>query len=337
MKYVTAAASAALLAAFLTGCAKEGGSGKNMPSKPAVIAEIGPIYEWTAAVLGENPAGIELSLLIENGVDLHSFQPTVADMIRVSDADLVLYVGGESDAWMEDAAAEAANRAQKAEALLDHLGDLRKEEEHTEGMQGHHHGGHEEHEDHDSHEDHGDHEEGPEYDEHIWLSLKNAEVLTKEIAALISELDPTNKALYEANAEIYCEKLSALETEYADALLSPARPLLFADRFPFLYLASDYELPYYAAFSGCSADTNASFETITFLSKKVDECGIGVILIIDESMRGLAETVRDNTSRKDQKILRLDSMQGPRPGGEEEKDYLTIMRENLEILRMAAE
>ena len=160
-KLLSVVVAAFLAVGSLTACSSAGANGKN---KIKIVTTIFPEYDWVMNVLGENPAGAEVTMLLDNGVDLHSFQPTATDIMKISSCDLFVYVGGESDDWVKDALKEATNKDMVVINLLDVLGDKVKEEEIVEGMQG-------EDEDHD-HEDH--HEEGEiEYDEHVWLSLKN--------------------------------------------------------------------------------------------------------------------------------------------------------------------
>ncbi len=314
---------AALLAAVcLTAC----GAGSREPDsgKIHIVTTIFPEYDWVMNILGDNPAKAEVTMLLDTGVDLHSFQPTAKDILTISTCDLFIYVGGESDEWVDDALKEAVNKNMAVIDLLDVLGDAVKEEEEIEGMQ------EEEHE-------HEEGEEGPEYDEHVWLSLKNAAVLVGSISEAVQKIDPDHAGTYEKNAAAYVEKLNALDAEYqADVSKASFSVLLFGDRFPFRYLTDDYGLTYYAAFAGCSAETEASFETVTFLSRKVDELSLPAVLTIEGSDRRIAETIVRNTRTKDQQILTMDSMQATTA-----KDvangttYLSVMEKNLSVLKDA--
>ena len=291
----------------------------------SVVTTIFPEYDWVKSVLGENPGNAEVTLLLDNGVDLHNYQPTTEDVLKIASCDLFIYVGGESDGWVEDALKEATNKDMKVINLLDTLGDRVKEEEIVEGMEA------------EEEEEEGEGEEGPEYDEHVWLSLNNAKVLTGAIKDALSEIDPENAQVYDENEKAYASELDALENEYEQVTSSSAtKTLLFGDRFPFRYLTDDYDLDYYAAFVGCSAETEASFETVVFLANKVDELSLKSIMTIDASDKKIAETIRDNTADKDQEILTLDSMQSTTSqdieGG---ATYLSIMKENLEVLKKA--
>ena len=302
-----------LAAALFTGCGGASPSSNTNDGKLQVAVTVFPAYDWLWEIAGDH---VDLTLLADGGVDLHSYQPSVDDMVKISSCDLAVYVGGESDAWVAEALQTAPDPGPQAISLMEALGDAVKEEALVEGMES---------------EDEEDGDE-PEYDEHVWLSLKNAETLCKILAQRLGELDPDNRDAYAANASAYLKKLQALDDRYADAASKGSRnTLLFGDRFPFRYMTDDYGLTYYAAFSGCSAETEASFETIVFLAGKVDELGLPVILRIETSDGSIAKTVSENTNTKDQKILTLNSMQAATSAD----SYLSIMEDNLEVLKQA--
>ena len=313
--------------------------------KKRIVTTIFPIYDWVMNVLGEQAENAEVSMLLDNGVDLHSYQPTADDIVRISGCDLFIYVGGESDEWVRDALQEATNKNMTVINLMEALGDSVKEEKLVEGMEHDHDHAQEEDHDHEEEHDHAheedhDHDaeaEEAEYDEHVWLSLKNAAVLCRTIAEALGQIDRENAARYTANAEAYTEKLNTLDAQYQAAVDAAAlHTLLFADRFPFRYLADDYALDYYAAFVGCSAETEASFETIIFLAGKLDELGLPAVLQIESADGSIARTVVESTQSRDQQILTMDSMQSTTA-----KDvaaganYLSIMEKNLDILKAA--
>ncbi len=307
----------------------------------SIVTTIFPEYDWIMNVLGENPGNAKVTMLLDTGVDLHSFQPTAEDILKISTCDLFIYVGGESDEWVDDALKEATNKDMVVINLLDVLGDSVKEEEVVEGMQEEEHDHDHEDHDHKEGEDHDhdhEHEEGEvEYDEHVWLSLKNAKVLTERISEAMQKIDPDHAEIYKKNTSAYVEKLSELDSAYQAAVKDASvSTLLFGDRFPFRYLVDDYGLSYYAAFVGCSAETEASFETITFLSQKVDELSLPAVMTIEGKDHKIAETIIQNTQSKDQKILTMDSMQATTAkdvkGG---VTYLSVMEKNLEVLKEA--
>ena len=321
-----------------------GGAALADEKKLSVVVTIFPIYDWVRETVGDS-GNAEITLLLDSGVDLHSYQPTAQDILKVSSADLFVYVGGESDEWVEDVLASAMNPSLKAISLVEAMGEDIKAEEIVEGMEYEHsHGDADEHhdEDHDEegheHEEH-DHEHEEEADEHVWLSLRNAQKLVQVIADALAEIDADHAEAYQANAAAYIEKLAALDAQYAEAAANAEiKTILFGDRFPFRYLADDYGLTYYAAFSGCSAESEASFQTIVFLAQKVDELGLSAVLTIEHPKTRIAETVVQATAAKDQKILAMDSMQGTTARDiQDGVTYLSVMEGNLAVLRQALE
>ncbi len=307
-----------LLSALLPACGSP--AAQKSAGSLSIVTAIFPVYDWTREILGDTGSA-ELTLLLDSGVDLHSFQPSAGDILQISACDLFIYVGGESDAWVADALAESPNVDRIDIDLMTALGDGAKEEQLVEGMEP---------------DDEG--EEGEtEYDEHIWLSLRNAEALCAVIADALAELDPANAETYEANAAAYTAKLEALDGAYADAVNAAAYDtVLFGDRFPFRYMTDDYGLTYYAAFAGCSAETEASFDTVIFLADKVDVLGLPAVLTIEGTDHRIAETVVQNTASKDQPILTMDSMQGTtEQDAEAGATYLGIMEKNLAVLKQA--
>lgn len=314
-----------LTAGCITAC-----STNNAPTADSknlqIVTTIFPEYDWVMNILGDNPANAEVTMLLDNGADLHSYQPTASDILKISTCDVFVYVGGESDEWVDDVLKEATNKDMVVINLMDELGNAVKEEEIIEGMEGHDH-------DHEHH-----HEEGEvEYDEHVWLSLKNASVLVGAISEAIAKADSANAATYRANASAYIDKLNALDKEYSDMVNAAARNVLvFGDRFPFRYLIDDYSLVYYAAFVGCSAESEASFETIMFLAGKVDENSLTSVITIEGKEHKIAETIISNTATKDQKILTLDSMQTTTMADVKNGiTYISVMESNYEVLKEA--
>ena len=303
---------------------------KNSPAKSSskksagikVVTTIFPIYDWTKEIIGDivKDSNIELTMLIDKGVDVHSYQPTFRDIAKISKCDVFIYVGGESESWVSDALKEAKNPNLKTLDLMSALGTRALEEEEKEGMEA---------------ECEEEEEEEEEYDEHIWLSLKNAQILTKAICNALSSADSANAAKYKANTDVYNAKLSALDAKYeAAAKSAKVKTLVFADRFPFRYLTDDYGLDYFAAFKGCSAESEASFKTVMFLSKKIDELNLSKVFVIETSDGKLAKTVIENSKNKNRKTLVLNSMQAV--GYSEAKkgiNYLNIMEQNLDVLK----
>lgn len=500
-KYISILLAAVMAVGCLAGCGQKNSNEQadnTDDGKLKVVTTIFPEYDWVKEIAGDEISNIDLTMLLDNGVDLHSYQPTSEDILKISDCDLFVYVGGESDSWVDDALKNATNKDMQVINLLDVLKDSIKTEESMPGMQaeeGHNHG-YAHFEDSDVQDrtlsdwdgdwqsvypylqdgvldevmekkaesgektaeeykeyyengyktdvsqitidaenntmcfvkngvaskatyeykgyqiydyesgsrgvryffeatsgdadapkyvqfsDHGiapgkaehfhiyagndgfdalseemenwptyypadmsgkeiaedmlEHEE-KEYDEHVWLSLKNAQTLCKAIAEALETADPEHKDVYAANVDSYLEKLSSLDGQYQDAVANASqKTLLFGDRFPFRYMVDDYGLKYYAAFAGCSAESEASFETISFLAKKVDELGLKNIMTIENSDQKIAKTIRDNTKDKNQEILSLDSMQSTT--SEDVKNgttYRSVMESNLDVLKKA--
>lgn len=299
--------------------------------KLKVVTTIFPEYDWAREIIGDTKSA-ELTLLLGNGVDLHSYQPSIQDIAKISTADIFIYVGGESDGWVKDALKNATNKNMKVINLLETLGDKVKAEEVKEGMQA------EEEEEHEhEHHHHHDDEDEVEYDEHVWLSLKNTKFLSAEIANALCEKDSANAAAYKANLAAYSTRLDVLDSKYAAAVKAGSKnTILFGDRFPFRYLVDDYGLDYFAAFVGCSAETEASFETVIFLAKKVDELGLSSVLKIESGDGKIARTIVQNTNKKNAKVLTMDSIQSTTlKQAKAGTTYLKIMEENLAVLTEA--
>ncbi len=288
--------------------------------KLKIVTTIFPVYDWVINILGEKSADAEVTMLLDSGVDLHSFQPGADDMAVISQCDLFVYVGGESDEWVDGVISSSGNKNLISLNLMEALGENRREEETVEGMM-------EEEEE----------EEGEAFDEHIWLSLKNAKIACRSICDSLCSADGENSETYKANFEAYLSKLEELDAKYTQTVeSSSSHVLLFADRFPFLYMAKDYGIEYYAPFKGCSAESEASFETVAFLAKKVDELGLRNIIVLEGNDHKIAETVISNTKNKNQTVLELNSMQSVTADDVKQgADYLEIMQSNLSVLAEA--
>ncbi|MBR0474269.1 MAG: zinc ABC transporter substrate-binding protein [Erysipelotrichaceae bacterium] len=309
MKRIVCLLTALML--ILSGCTSQEPA-KN--DKKSVVVTIFPLYDWVREIVGDSE-GIELTLLMNKGVDLHNYQASASDIIKTTDSDLFIYNGGESDEWIEDILKE--NKKLNSFSVMESIEDLLKQEEEKEGMQ----------EDEHEHE----HEEG-EFDEHIWLSLKNAKASCENILNELVKLDPDNKDKYQANYDRYINELDKLDAEYEKAVSSSSKKvLLFADRFPFRYLVDDYGIDYYAAFKGCSAESEASFETIKFLAEKTDELNLKYVMILENSEEKIANAVINSTVNKNQTIESLDSLQSTTLA--DNRSYLDVMSSNLEVLK----
>ncbi len=301
-----------LMLTMLTACA---GTSNTAPTKKTIIATTFAAYDW-AKNIAKGTDTFDIKYLVDSNVDMHSYSPSADDIIEYMNADLVLCIGGESEEWLEDIQLDD-NKVCKLIDAAD-----KKEEVEIEGAQ----------------ETEEEHEEGEiEYDEHIWLSVKNAERCINEIHSRLTLLDNQNEAAYTKNTEEYMNKLAELDGKYT-AVVEQGRlkTLLFGDRFPFRYMADDYGLTYYAAFSGCAAEAEASFETIKFLADKIDELGLHAICTISPD-HVLANAIKNNTKLHTQKIVEFNSMQSISNKEADGQSYLDIMQENLYSLRDALE
>ena len=237
--------------------------------------------------------------------------------LTISNADLFIYVGGESDEWVEDALKQAVNKDMVVINLMEVLKSRLVLEEEKQGMEA---------------EEEGEEEEA-ENDEHVWLSLRNAMAACEKITTVLCTVDRDNKDTYQKNLAAYILVLTQLDERYQKIIdSSRQKTLLFADRFPFRYMCEDYGLDYFAAFKGCSAESEASFETIRFLSEKVDELGLKAVLRIEGSNGKIAETVVENTADKNQEILIVNSLQSSL---QESDTYLDTMEDNLNMFEKA--
>lgn len=297
---------------------------KEQENKLSVVTTIFPEYDWVKNILGDCSEDVELTLLLDSKVDLHNYQPSVADIANISNCDLFIYVGGESDEWVENALSVSKNESRKTLNLFEVLKDALKE-------------GHDHDDEHGEEQEEHDEEHEHVYDEHVWLSLKNAKIICAAIAEKLSEIDVENAEAYQTNAENYLTELTLLDEKYTSTVSeAPHKAFVFADRFPFRYLAEDYGIAYFAAFDGCSAETEASFETIVSLAKKVDELGISALLTIEGCDNLLARTIIENTAAKNQKILSVNSMQATTiADAQNGVTYLSVMEKNLKVLEEA--
>jgi len=315
-----------LLAMVITVAALCGCSSAPEQDGLKIVCSVFPLYDWMRQLTAGSD-DIELILIADNGVDMHSYQPTTGDIVDISTCDMLVYVGGDSEEWVEETADRSGNERMHRTAMLDILGEdalcavpHEHDEEQVEHGHIHHH-----HHDEDA------------KDEHVWLSPLTAMRLCEELTEVLCVTDPEGAEIYRNNCERYTAALSALDESYRQAVEEATdHILLFADRFPFRYLAADYGIEYHAAFDGCEAETEASFETIARLAAEVDAHELDCVLIIDGSEDALARTIINSSEHRDAQILALDSLQSV---SEEDISkgvtYLSVMEDNLEILRQA--
>lgn len=283
-----------------------------------IVCTIFPQYDWVRE-LTEGADNVEVTLLEDSGADLHNFQPSVADKVSILNSDLFVYTGGESDDWAKTLL-ENADKDVRSLDLIEALGDRALTKEEGIKKSGEH-----------------DHAHEDETDEHIWLSVQNAKVLVSAISEALCGVDEDNAALYRENCENYLIELNELDEAFEETVSSAKRTVLvFADRYPFRYLAHDYGLTCYAAFSGCSAESEASFATILALVRHVEENSLPYVMVLESSTQGIAKQIIDNTESKDQGILVLNSLQSvTREDIGNGANYLGLMKEDLAVLKTA--
>lgn len=289
--------------------------------KLRIVTTIFPPCDF-ARQIGQGRA--EITMLLKPGMESHSYEPTPADMIKIMNSDIFLYAGGESDVWVEQLL-EGNGGHTDARALLDWVEAL--EEETAEGMQvkGHNH---------ERKEDHAVHLEEAEYDEHVWTSPQNAMVIVEQICKLMSQKDPDNAAFYERNAESYEKKLEELDWAFQNVVDGAVRKtLIFGDRFPLLYFVKTYGLDYYAAFPGCSMETEPSAATIAFLTDKVKEERIPVVFRLEMSNGKIAQAIAEASGASTEVFYSGHSITAEDLAAGE--DYLSLMYRNVETLKKA--
>lgn len=289
-------------------------------TRPKIVATTFVLYDWVKNVLGEDAESYSLEILGANGADIHSYQPTVKDISLLSRCDVFVFIGGESDSWVEDTLRSANNKDMREIDLSSALGSMLCADA-------------------DEHEHEDEHEHGHSFDEHIWFSFELARASVEKIAESLGERFPDKKDAFLANAQSYCGEITALEGEFS-ALCSNEQGesgcVVVADRYPFSYLFDSMGIEAHAAFEGCSAESEASFEVISRLSSVIDERKLGYVLICEDSDGRIAEAVIRNTKRRDAEILTLNSLQSlGKTDAAAGKSYLSVMRENLEVLKKA--
>lgn len=293
---------------------------ENTPDKNKIqiVCTMFSYYDWTRNITKDSD-NVQVTLLLDSGTDLHSYQTTAEDIIKISSADIFIYTGGESDKWVDDVLKTSKNEKATVLNLMECLGEENLcEAEDISGNTSQEKDGHKH-----------------EHDEHIWLSLKNAALLSRVICEKITEKDSENKAVYEKNLTEYENALSTLENKYSECVKNAKKDtLIVADRFPFLYLTKEFGLKYSAAFSGCSAESEAGFTTVMRLANDADNLGITHFIITETSDGSVAKTVKNSTADKNQEILTLNSLQSVTKD-KTDLTYCGIMEDNLKVLSVA--
>ena len=310
-KIIALLLSATVLIGILSGCGM-----KN--DKITVLCTVFPIYDWVRNVVGDSDR-IEVKLLVSDGADLHSFQPTARDAIDIKTADLVVRVGGADDSFVNELTKDSDGidlRLIDAEGVTKRHVSVSSEHEHSHG---------------ESH----DHKHPT--DEHIWLSLKNGQACVEAIYNALVTIDPQGATAYRQNANEYIEKLIDLDQKYAEAVASVSEPrLVFADRFPFVYLTEDYGIEFEAAFEGCTTDAEAGFDTVIRLASKVEQWGLSYVCVTESSDKRLSSSVAETVEGRNVKTAVLDSIQSvTKKDIAAGQSYIGIMEKNLSALTEA--
>ena len=286
-----------------------------------IVCTLFPQYDWVKNIVGDSK-NITVSLLIQNGTDPHSYQPTASDIMTLSSCDMVVLIGSDSDVWVQ----EALERAKNESTVKVALSQIEGMTLHDVSASSHEHG-HEQHE----------HEHST-FDEHIWLSISNAITATEYLTQEICALDSENAQKYQENSTSYQKKLHELDNKYQSAVNSTdisSRFILFADRFPFVYLLEDYKIEYAAAFEGCTTDVDADFNTVLELIKEAEEHRVRYVTVTEASNQELAYTVATSAKAK-LEILVMNSLQSVNQKQLDEGiSYLSVMENNLSVLSKA--
>ena len=292
----------------LTAC---GLGGAVAEEKLSIVCTSFPCYDFARAVAGDRA---EIQLLIKPGAEVHAFEPTPSDIMMLAECDLFVYVGGESDAWVDDILSSFGNEAPRTLRFFDCVEGIEAEHDHDH--------------DEDLGEDHGE----AEYDEHIWTSPKNACAMVNAVANALCEIDPASEARYRENAGAYTPEIEALDAQIRDVVENAARKeLIFADRFPLLYFAREYGLEWYAAFPSCSSESEPSAKTIAMLIDKVASDGIPVIYTLELSNGRTAQAISAETGAQVRTFYSMQNVtESDFSAGE---TYVTLMQRNVAALQ----
>lgn len=313
-----------LLTAFLlamTGC----GSEVKKSDRISIVTTCFPPYDFARAVTGDNA---DITMLLCPGAEAHSYEPAPLDILKIQQCDVFIYIGGEGEVWADKILSSLDTSDMTVIRLFDFVEPLCEEEVMGASPIGH------EHEHSHEHEHEHEHEEDEEFDEHIWTSPSNAIKCVNAVEENLSLRYPEQKAAFSANADAYVSKLGELDKEFSEMVQNaPSDNIIIADRFPFRYLAADYGLNYYAAFSGCSSESEPGVYTMAFLIDKILEEHKDTIFYLEFSTQKLSEKLCDATGAK---ALPLQSCHNVTPRDfDSGVTYIDLMTRNLENLREA--
>ncbi|MDR2693554.1 MAG: metal ABC transporter substrate-binding protein [Chitinispirillales bacterium] len=287
--------------------------------KISVVTTIFPPYDFTRAVTGGKA---EITMLLPPASESHSFEPRPQDIVKIQKSDVFIYTGGESDEWVKEILKSIDAPKLKVVTLMECVETV--EEDIVEGMQK---------EEEDGNEG-GKGEEGPEYDEHVWTSPRNAKLITRKISETLREVDSANADAYRKNTEAYLSQLDELDAKFKGVVDGAARKtIVFGDRFPFRYFADAYGLKYFAAFPGCATETEASAKTVAFLIDKMKKETIPVVFHIELSNEKMAQTIGEATGAKARLLHACHNV--TKADFEAGKTYVDFMTANVETLREA--
>lgn len=302
---------AIVIASVFSGC----GQKENQASGVKIVSTIFPQYDFARAITGDKGS---LKMLIPPGGEAHTYEPTPQDIISIQEADVFLYIGGESDAWVDNILDSVDTSKTKVVRLIDYVDTL--QEETVEGMQE------------EKHSDEDDNE--PETDEHIWTSPKNAIKMVNAISDAICRADSQNDKYYKENTQNYVSKLEELDKSFSEIVKNGKRSeIIFGDRFPLIYFTKEYGLKYYAAFPGCASETEPSASTIAFLTDKVKEDKIPVVFKIELSSSAVADTIAGETGAEVLTFYSCHNLSKEQFNNGE--TYLSMMTDNLTALKTA--
>ena len=327
MKLISMVLTVSMLCAMLSGCS--GKPGGRSGGKISIVATIFPQYDFARRIAGDRA---DIRMLLRPGMEAHSYEPSPKDIIGISECDLFLNVGGESESWLNAVLESADNPDMLTVSAMDCVEAI--EEETAEGMQSreHHHHGEEEHEEAHHHDDGEEEEE--EYDEHVWTSPMNAIAICNEINRALCQLDPDNAEFYCDNTNQYVAELMELDCLFRNVIDASERKLLvFGDRFPLLYFVREYGLEYYAAFPGCAAETEPSAATVAFLIDGVKRERVPVVFYIELSNHKVADAIAEATGTRTAQFNTCHNISAKDFAAGE--SYLSLMRANVEVLREA--
>lgn len=313
-----------ILAVGVTGCTQNTAA-KNADSagKISIVTTIFPVYDFARAIAGDQA---ELTMLVKPAAEVHSYDPSPADIIKIQEADVFIYIGGENDAWVSTILESMDTSNKKIIRLMDAVNPVA--EETVEGMEAEA----EEVVAETTQNEAKPVEEEIEYDEHIWTAPKNAILMVNEIAAVLAEIDTKNAAVYTQNAADYTAQIQAVDDEIAGIVASsPNKLLVFGDRFPFRYFVDEFGLNYKAAFPGCSTDTEASAGTLAYLMNTIKEQNIKYVYYIELSNQNIAKAISEQTGAG---LLQLHSAHNvTKDDFDAGATYVSIMQQNAENLR----